>query len=218
VPGAVATVTDLVGSALALSFIGSRRTINAYLGPGWSKRALAGAANAGLWTLAASAAYNTGVAAIGRANEAVEPGYARPPLSGMLSGGPGSVSPFEDLGQQGRRYVTEVMTPEVIGDVLGEAAAAHPIRTYVGFNSEPIYPLGRAELALAELERTGAFDRSYLLLVNPTGTGWVDQTMIEAAELFTRGSTTTASTAHCGSACPVWRSGRATAWRGAPTT
>ncbi len=34
-------------------------------------------------------------------------------------------------------------------------------------------PPGRAELALAELDRTGAFDRSFLLLVAPTGTGWV---------------------------------------------
>ena len=43
---------------------------------------------------------------------------------------------------------------------MGEAAVAHPIRTYVGFNSQPIYQTGRAELALAELDRTGAFDRS----------------------------------------------------------
>jgi hypothetical protein len=84
-----------------------------------------------------------------------------------LSGGPGSVSPFEDLGQQGRRYVTEVVTPDVISDVLGEQATAHPLRTYVGFNSEPIYPSGRAELALAELDRAGAFDRSYLLIARP---------------------------------------------------
>jgi uncharacterized membrane protein len=188
---AVATVTDVVGSALARSFVASRRTVNGYLGPGWSKRMLAGVTNAGLWSLAVSGLYNAGVAAIGRANEAMEPGYSRPPVSPLLSGGPASVSPFEDLGQQGRRYVTEVVTPQVIGEVLGERATAHPIRTYVGFNSEPIYASGRAELALAELERTGAFDRSYLLLVNPTGTGWVDQTMIEAAELFTRGDIAT---------------------------
>jgi uncharacterized membrane protein len=61
----------------------------------------------------------------------------------------------------------------------------------VGFNSEPLYQTGRAELALAELARTGAFDRSHLLLISPTGTGWVDHTLIEAAELLTRGDIAT---------------------------
>jgi uncharacterized membrane protein len=130
---------------------------------------------------------------IGRANERVEPGYTAPPTSELVSGSPDSLSPFEDLGQQGRRYVTDVVTPEVIAQVLGEPAKAMPIRVFVGYNSEPLYPAGRAELALEELERTGAFDRSYLLLVSPTGTGWVDQTMIESAELMTRGDIATCS-------------------------
>ena len=102
-----------------------------------------------------------------------------------------SLLPFADLGQQGRRYVTDVVTPELIHEVMGEEAVAHPIRAYVGFDSEPLYPTGRAELALAELARTGAFDRSHLLLVSPTGTGWVDHTMIEAAEFLTRGDIAT---------------------------
>jgi uncharacterized membrane protein len=74
---------------------------------------------------------------------------------------------------------------------MGEPALAHPIRAYVGFNSEPLYQTGRAELALAELDRTGAFDRSVLLLISPTGTGWVDHTLIEAAEFLTRGDIAT---------------------------
>jgi uncharacterized membrane protein len=84
-----------------------------------------------------------------------------------------------------------VVTPELIEQVMGKPARAHPIRTYVGFNSEPLYQTGRAELALAELERTGAFDRSVLLLISPTGTGWVDHTLIEAAEFLTRGDIAT---------------------------
>ena len=47
------------------------------------------------------------------------------------------------------------MTPELIEQVLEESAKAHPIRVFVGYNSEPLYPAGRAELALEELERTG---------------------------------------------------------------
>ena len=108
-----------------------------------------------------------------------------------MSGSPESLLPFAALGQQGRRYVTDVVTPELIEQVMGEPARDHPIRAYVGFNSEPLYQTGRAELALAELERAGAFDRSVLLLISPTGTGWVDHTLIEAAEFLTRGDIAT---------------------------
>jgi len=108
-----------------------------------------------------------------------------------VSGSADSLLPFADLGQQGRRFVTDVVTPELIAEVMGEDAVAQPIRAYVGFNSEPLYQTGRAELALAELERTGAFDRSVLLLVSPTGTGWVDHTLIETAEFLTRGDIAT---------------------------
>ena len=193
VPRAVATgaVVSAVGTGLARSYVSTRRLLRLYLGDGWSKDVLARTANAALWGFAVSGLYNAGVAYVGRANEKVEPGYARPPVDDALSGGPRSLLPYGDLGQQGRRYVTDVITPELIADVMGEPALAHPIRTYVGFNSEPIYQSGRAELALAELDRAGAFDRSHLLLVCPTGTGWIDQTMIEAAELFTRGDIAT---------------------------
>ena len=192
-PGVVGTaaLVTAVGSGLAWLYTASRVVLNGYLGPGASKSFIARTVNAGLWAAAAASLYNGGVAFIGRANERVEPGYARPPADPLLSGSPHSFLPFEDLGQQGRRFVTDVVTPALIEQVLDEQAVAQPIRTYVGFNSEPVYRTGRAELALAELDRTGAFDRSYLLLVCPTGTGWIDHTLIEAAELFTRGDIAT---------------------------
>jgi hypothetical protein len=188
---ATAYVVTTAGMGLARGFVRSRGALESYLGPGPSKRALARLVNAGLWAGAAAATYSAGVAYIGRANQRLEPGYATPPASPLVSGSPESLLPFADLGQQGRRYVTDVVTPELIEQVMGEPALAHPIRTYVGFNSEPLYQTGRAELALAELERTGAFDRSVLLLISPTGTGWVDHTLIEAAEFLTRGDIAT---------------------------
>jgi hypothetical protein len=188
---ATAYVVTTAGMGLARGFVRSRGALESYLGPGPSKRALARLVNAGLWAGAAAATYSAGVAYIGRANQRLEPGYATPPASPLVSGSPESLLPFADLGQQGRRYVTDVVTPELIEQVMGEPALAHPIRAYVGFNSEPLYQTGRAELALAELERTGAFDRSVLLLISPTGTGWVDHTLIEAAEFLTRGDIAT---------------------------
>jgi hypothetical protein len=188
---ATAYVVTTVGMGLARGFVRSRRALESYLGPGPSKRALARLVNAGLWAGASAATYSAGVAYVGRANQRLEPAYAAPPASPLLSGSEDSLLPFADLGQQGRRYVTDVVTPELIEQVMGEPAVAHPIRAYVGFNSEPLYQTGRAELALAELERTGAFDRSVLLLISPTGTGWVDHTLIEAAEFLTRGDIAT---------------------------
>jgi uncharacterized membrane protein len=179
-------VVVAIGSGLTRLYLLSRGALVAWAGPGLIRELLARAANASAWAAGMSSLYNAGVAYVGRANETIEPAYARPPTTPLVSGSPESLLPYEDLGQEGRHAVTEVLTPPVIEDVLGEPAE-QPIRTYVGYNSEPLYQTGRAELALAELERTGAFDRSYLLLINPTGTGWIDGTMIEAAELLTRG-------------------------------
>jgi uncharacterized membrane protein len=192
-PASLATsyAVTAVGTGLTRGFVWSRGALETYFGPSPSRRLLARVVNAGLWATGATVLYNTGVAYVGRANDKVEPAYATPPASPLLSGSEDSLLPFADLGQQGRRYVTDVVTPELIEQVMGEPAVAHPIRAYVGFNSEPLYQTGRAELALAELERTGAFDRSVLLLISPTGTGWVDHTLIEAAEFLTRGDIAT---------------------------
>jgi uncharacterized membrane protein len=188
---ATAAIVTAAGTIVGRSFVRTGQALEAYLGPGRSKQLLARMVNAGTWTAAATAGYLGGVAHVGRNNQRLEPGYATPPESPLVSGSSASLLPFSDLGQEGRRFVTDVVTPDLIEAVMGEPALSHPIRTYVGFNSEPLYQAGRAELALAELARTGAFERSHLLLVSPTGTGWVDQAMIEAAEFLTRGDIAT---------------------------
>ena len=187
----VGWATYAAGSGLAKGYIGSRNSLVRYLGPGRTKRVIGGLANAAIWGAAAVSLYNAGVGYIGRANEKVEPSYAMPPLSRLVSGSEESGSPFTHLGLQGRRYVTDVVSPEMIEEVLGEPAEKTPIRVFVGYNSEPMYSMGRTEMAMAELERTGAFDRSSLLLISPTGTGWVDQTMIESAEFLSKGDIAT---------------------------
>jgi uncharacterized membrane protein len=189
---AATAVTTAVGTGLFRAFLLTRGWWLEYLGDSVPKQVLARSLNAGVWAVGLSTAYNAGVGYVGRANEKVEPGYDELPETPLVSGSPESVAPFTDLGQQGRRYVTDVVTPEVISEVMEEEAVAHPIRVFVGYNTEPLYQTGRAELALEELERTGAYDRRWLLLVAPTGTGWVDQTMIETAEFLSRGDLATA--------------------------
>ncbi len=183
--------TYAAGSGLGKGYVASRNALVRYLGPGSTKRVLGGLANAAIWTGGAVTLYNLGVGYIGRSNEKVEPAYAMPPLSPLVSGSEESTSPFVDLGLQGRRFVTDVVSPELIEEVLGEPVSKSPIRVFIGYNSEPMYSMGRTEMAMAELERTGAFDRANLLLVSPTGTGWVDQTMIESAEFLAKGDIAT---------------------------
>ena len=181
----------VVGAGLARAFGGSRRLVGSYLGPGVTKAPVAAAATSALWAGGAIGLYTAGVGKIARANEKIDPGYSTPPTTELASGSPQSVTSFEDLGQQGRRYVSDKVPIEQIRDVMGDGTVLEPIRTFIGINSGALYPSVRAELALQELERTGAFDREYLLLISPTGTGWVDHTMIEAAEMLTRGDIAT---------------------------
>jgi uncharacterized membrane protein len=172
-------------------FLATRNASMDYFGDDPVRRLIGRSVNLALWTGAAAMAYNGVVGYIARSNEKIEPAYSEVPESPFVSGGPHSHSPFNELGLQGRRFVTDVITPDLIERVLGEPAAAHPIRAYIGYNSEPLYSTGRSEMALEELDRLGAFDRKYLLLFAPTGTGWVDQTMIESAEIFARGDIAT---------------------------
>jgi uncharacterized membrane protein len=145
-----------------------------------------------MWGAGAVAAYSALVNRLSRSNSKIEPSFSEPPDSEFVSGGPSSISLYEELGLQGRRYVHEVVPPDVISRTLGEEARTHPIRIYVGVESEPLYATGRSELALNEMERLGAFDREYLLLISPTGTGWIDHTVIESAEILARGDIATA--------------------------
>ena len=188
----IAAATVLVGNGISLGFEATRRGSMNFFGPGVAHGAIGRSVNVALWAAGVTGLYTGGVGYIARSNEKIEPAYATPPEQPYCSGGPASISPFDELGLQGRRFATDVVTPEQIESVMGEPAIAHPIRAFVGVNSEPLYPSGRSELMMDELERLGAFERSHLLLVSPTGTGWVDQTMIEAAEFLTRGDIATA--------------------------
>ncbi len=188
---AIATGLATAGRFVGRGYISSRDSLVDYLGEGAGHAAIGRAINGALWGAGAVTLYGGLVRRISQANKKIETNFSTPPSNEYVSGGPNSVSPFEELGLQGRRYVTEVVPPDVIEETLGEPAKAHPIRAYVGVDSEPIYATGRSELALNEMERLGAFDREYLLLVSPTGTGWVDHTMIESAELFARGDIAT---------------------------
>jgi uncharacterized membrane protein len=121
---------------------------------------------------------------------AVETAFDIPPPSAMLSGSNESHVPFPTLSLQGRRFVWMVTPEDLIERVTGERPLAQPIRAYVGLESAET-EAARVELALKELDRTGAFDREYLMVVSPTGTGYVNYAAVSALEFLSRGNCAT---------------------------
>ncbi|WP_405167471.1 alpha/beta hydrolase [Nocardia sp. NBC_01499] len=108
------------------------------------------------------------------------------------SGSPNSLAKWETLGSEGRWFVSYVPTAADITRVTGKPAR-EPIRVYTGLQSAN-GPEAQAELAAAELERTGAFDRKALVVVTTTGTGWVDSTSAESVEMMYGGDTAIVAT------------------------
>ncbi len=105
------------------------------------------------------------------------------------TGGEESLVDWEDLGRQGRRFVSGGPTAAELSEFFGEPVPA-PIRVYVGLNSADTAE-HRARMALDELKRAGGFERSILLLVTPTGTGWVDPSSQDTIEYLHRGDIAT---------------------------
>jgi uncharacterized membrane protein len=107
------------------------------------------------------------------------------PILSIQTGSTESLLSWEGLGRQGRRFVAEAPTQEQLNDFFDEEVLA-PIRVYVGLSSAETSEL-RAQLALEELKRVGGFDRSVLVIVTPTGTGWIDPNAQDTLEYLLRG-------------------------------
>ena len=129
----------------------------------------------GLFVLTRDGLYDTVVTGLDESYEAAQSLFETappPPSDRDRVGGAASLIDWGGLGEPGRNFVTEGPDAEAISAFTGEPAL-DPIRVYVGrANGET--PQERAELALAELQRQGAFERDVLVVASPTGTGWLD--------------------------------------------
>ncbi len=114
----------------------------------------------------------------------IDDGSIRPSDS-TKPGGPGSVLDWQNLGRQGRAFIASGPTGAQIGSFFN-AKALDPVRVYVGLNSADTVD-ERARLALEELKRDGGFERSALIIIVPTGTGWVDPEGIDTVEYLHHG-------------------------------
>jgi len=114
----------------------------------------------------------------------IEPNRPQP-TDGGKPGSPASLVKWEELGRAGREFIAHGPTAAEIRAVTGRPAI-EPIRVYVGLPAADT-PGARARLALEELKRTGGFDRSILIVVTPTGTGWIDPAAMDSVEYLRAG-------------------------------
>lgn len=123
-----------------------------------------------------------------------------PPTSGLRSGSPSSLVAWETLGSQGRAFVTGGPTERELA-AFSRGPVTPPIRVYAGLSSRARVR-DRAALVVAELERTGAFERAVLCVMTTTGTGWIDPAAASALEHLWAGDTALATMQY--SYLPSW--------------
>ena len=114
----------------------------------------------------------------------IEPDRPQPTAPGK-TGSTASLVKWDELGRAGREFVASGPTAAQISAFTGQPAQ-EPIRVYVGLRGADT-PRERAKLALEELKRQGGFDRSTLIVITPTGTGWVDPAAMDTVEYLLHG-------------------------------
>lgn len=123
-----------------------------------------------------------------------------PTSRALRSGSPDSLVSWQSLGYQGRNFIGSGPTKEQITKHTGQEAS-EPIRVYIGLDTSDNAET-RADLAVRELERTGAFDRPILVVAGSTGTGWIEPRSADALEYIWGGKSAIVTTQY--SYLPSW--------------
>jgi uncharacterized membrane protein len=147
---------------------------------------LVGAGAAATVAVAGRVAATRMIGSLAAESRALDAGFASPPDDPFVTGSAESLVPIEALGREGARFVGSVSTPDGIRQVTGLEPLATPVRVFVGAESADT-PEQRVGLAMAELRRTGAFDRAHLLVQSPAGSGYANSFPVDILEVLTRG-------------------------------
>lgn len=132
-------------------------------------------------------------------NRLLDAEYAQP-QNEMSSGSSESLISWADIGRNGKRFVEDGPTKEDISNILGREAM-QPIRIYAGYDTGETLE-ERSQIALAEMKRVGAFNRSTLVIATSTGTGWIDPSAVDSVEFLHAGDITTVTLQY--SYLPSW--------------
>jgi uncharacterized membrane protein len=107
------------------------------------------------------------------------------PTAPTKTGSAASLVKWNELGRAGREVVASGPTAAEISAFTGRPAQ-EPVRVYVGLGAGDTAQ-ARAKLALDELKRQHGFDRSILIVITPTGTGWIDPAAMGTVEYLHHG-------------------------------
>lgn len=107
------------------------------------------------------------------------------PTAADRTGSPASLVKWKELGRMGRRFIASGPTAAEISAVAGRPAQ-EPVRVYVGLAARDTAQ-ARARLALDELKRQHGFERKLLIVITPTGTGWIDPAAMDTVEYLHHG-------------------------------
>ncbi|MDJ0393688.1 alpha/beta-hydrolase family protein [Rhodococcus sp. G-MC3] len=134
------------------------------------------------------------IAAIASSSEIADKGShagVEQPTAPENSGSPESNEKWDSLGMEGRRFVSSGPSADDIEAFTGEPALT-PIRAYVGAARADSIDEA-ADRVVAELRRTGAFDREIIAVATTTGRGWVNEVVAGSLEYMYGGDTAIAS-------------------------
>jgi uncharacterized membrane protein len=115
----------------------------------------------------------------------IEPESVRP-TDPLKTGSSASLLAWQELGRAGREFISSGPTRQHISAFSG-SGALDPLRVYVGLRSADTLQ-ARARLALDELKRVGGFERPVLIVITPTGSGWVDPAALDSVEYLQDGA------------------------------
>ncbi|WP_334538566.1 alpha/beta hydrolase [Bradyrhizobium sp. AZCC 2230] len=107
------------------------------------------------------------------------------PTDAARTGSTVSLVKWKELGRMGRRFIASGPTAVEISAVTGRPAQ-EPVRVYVGLAARDTAQ-ARARLALDELKRQHGFERKILIVITPTGTGWIDPAAMDTVEYLHHG-------------------------------
>jgi len=148
----------------------------------------------GLFVVTRDGVFDRTVTALDKSYEAAQELFDNAPAPPSDPSTPGSAASLIDwaaMGRPGRDFVSGGPDAAAISAFTGRPAK-DPIRVYVG-RANAATAQARAELALAELKRLGAFERKVLIVTSPTGTGWMDPGSHDPVEYMHDGDIATVS-------------------------
>jgi uncharacterized membrane protein len=109
------------------------------------------------------------------------------PASPMRSGGPNSLVSFDRVGADGKTFLSSGPNAARISVVTRDEEAMEPIRIFASVDKERNLE-DTKNLVMAELDRTKAWERSAILVVTSTSTGFVNEWAAESFEYLLHGN------------------------------